>query len=209
MGKKKQRELSGLQRETLIAICDGIDLHGFSPSSKDLADQFGISAPSLTDRLKQLERKGYIRREPGATRCITVLRRPYGYNQQMKLTPVPILGSVSAGIPLVTEENSLGEVLVQTTLVSKGIYFALRTNGHSMTKAGIQDGDLLIVRQQPLGMHGDIVIASLNNEITVKRLRYSDTLIELVPEHPRMKPIVIGPEDDFRIIGVVVGSQST
>ena len=112
---------------------------------------------------------------------------------------------VAAGCPILAEENITGQVLVESDVVRSGQHFALRAVGDSMVGAGINDGDLIIVRQQPIAEDGDIVVALLNNEATVKRLKIKDELIELVPENPEVRKIRIRPEDDLRVLGKVVG----
>ena len=98
----------------------------------------------------------------------------------------------------------MGELLVESSSLESGRHFALRVSGESMRDAGMDSGDLLIVRQQPLAEHRDIVVALLNQEATVKRLHHRDGEIRLIPENPDFKPIPVEPEDDFRIVGKVV-----
>jgi hypothetical protein len=121
------------------------------------------------------------------------------------LVSVPVVGMVAAGRSILAEENITGQVLVESDVVRSGQHFALRAVGDSMIGAGINDGDLIIVRQQPIAEDGDIVVALLNNEATVKRLKIKDELIELVPENPEVRKIRIRPEDDLRVLGKVVG----
>ena len=120
------------------------------------------------------------------------------------LASVPILGTVPAGSPLLAEENILGQVMVDRKLVAAGRCFALRVTGESMRDAAIHDGDMVIVRQQQLAENGDIVVALLDDEATVKRLSIRADQIELRPENPAFKPLRIGPDHLLRIIGKVV-----
>ena len=96
---------------------------------------------------------------------------------------------------------------MEASVVGSGKCFALYTQGDSMIDAGINDGDLIIVRRQPIAEDGDIVIALLDDEATVKRLKIDNELIKLVPENPRLKPIRVNPEDELRILGKVVGRK--
>jgi repressor LexA len=170
---------------------------------KELSEIFEISPASAHDRINQLVRKGYLKREDGKSRGIAVARRPS--EMAASLVSVPVVGMVAAGCPILAEENIIGQVLVESDVVRSGQHFALRAVGDSMVGAGINDGDLIIVRQQPIAEDGDIVVALLNNEATVKRLRIKDELIELVPENPEVRKIRVRPEDDLRVLGKIVG----
>ena len=116
----------------------------------------------------------------------------------------PSLSSAAAGQPILAEENIIGEVLVDSRAARHGRCFALEVQGDSMIDAGIDDGDLVVVRQQPLAESGDIVVALLDQEATVKRLFIRDERIELRPENPQHRPMPIGPDDGLRILGKVV-----
>ena len=203
MGKAKTDEITPLQRKTLEEICRFVDVKGFPPTVKELSEIFEISPASAHDRINQLVRKGYLKREDGKSRGIAVARRPS--EMAASLVSVPVVGMVAAGCPILAEENITGQVLVESDVVRSGQHFALRAVGDSMVGAGINDGDLIIVRQQPIAEDGDIVVALFNDEATVKRLRIKDELIELVPENPEVRKIRIRPEDDLRVLGKVVG----
>ena len=111
---------------------------------------------------------------------------------------------MAAGHALLAEENVLGEVMVERRVVASGRHFALRITGNSMRDAAINDGDIVIVRQQPVAQHNDIVVALLGGDATVKRLYIREHEIELRPENPDYKPIPINPDDELRIVGKVV-----
>lgn len=205
MPKKKSEEISTLQRETLDEICRFVDIKGYPPTVKELSEIIGISHASVHDRLNQLIRKGYLKREGRKARGLTIAKRPT--DMAVSLVAVPIVGSVTAGHPVMAEENITGEVLVDAATVRSAKCFALYAWGESMIDAGINDGDLIIVRRQPIAVNGDIVIALLNGEATVKRLRIRDDLIELIPENSAFSPIPVNPEDDLKILGLVIGWQ--
>jgi repressor LexA len=162
----------------------------------------GVSPATAHEQVGQLVRKGFVRREPRKARGIFLVREPD--EQPTDLVSVPLVGSVPAGLPLLAEENVLGEVLVDRKLVASGRCFALRVDGESMRDASINDGDLIIVRQQPVAENGDIVVAMLDDDATVKRLSIRGHEIELRPENPKFKPTRIGPDCNLRIIGKVV-----
>jgi repressor LexA len=179
--------------------------HGGSPTVRELAEQVGMAAPSVDEQLRRLQRNGYIKREPFKARSLTVLRSAESQPADLsRLVSVPIVGTVAAGFPIMAIENICGEVLIEESVVRSGSHFALKTSGKSMIGAGIQPGDIVIVRQQQIAEHRDIVVALLDGEATVKRLYYSGGTIELRPENDRFTPIVVGPNDDLRILGKVI-----
>ena len=175
---------------------------GFPPAIKELADILGISPASVHDQVNQLVRKGYLRREPRKARGLVVVREPEDEAPDME--PVPVVGRVSAGQLLFSEENIIGEIMVEKKIACLGRCFALEVKGESMIDAGINDQDLVVVRQQPVAESGDIVVVLLGDEGTVKRLYIRDNKIELRSENPKYHPISIEPGDDLRILGKVV-----
>jgi len=205
MGRSKTEKITPLQRETLEEICRYIDAKGYPPTVKELSVTFGISHSSVHERINQLVRKGYLKREGRKARGLTVVKRPK--DMAADLVAVAVVRTVAAGEPVLAEGNIVGEVLIDAATVKSGEFFALRASGDSMTGAGINDGDLIIVRRQQLAENGDIVVAVLNGETAVKRLRLEDRRIELVPENPGLAPVKVRPEDDLRILGKVVGRK--
>jgi len=176
---------------------------GFPPTIKELADILGISHASAHDQVNQLVRKGFLRREPRKARGLAVICEPE--DETSNLLPVPIVGQVAAGQPILAEENIIGEILVEDRIAQSGRCFALEIAGDSMVDAGINDQDFVVVRQQPVAESGDIVVALLGDEATVKRLYIRDEKIELRPENLKHQPIPIGPDDGFCILGKVIG----
>lgn len=181
--------------------------HGYPPTCQELADELDVTAPTAHALVRQLIRKEYLKRERGKARGLTVVREIEP--QPGRLVPVPILGSVAAGRPILAEENIVGEILVDSSVVRDAPCFALRVKGPSMVDAGIADKDLIVVRRQPIAENGDIVVALLHDEATVKRLSINGHIIELRPENPKFKPIVVGVDDDLRILGKVVAVRKT
>ena len=146
--------------------------------------------------------RGFVKREPGRARGLTLLREPA--DEVIQLTTVPIVGRVAAGEPILAEENVVGEVLVDRRAARSGRCFALEVQGDSMIDANICDKDLIVVREQPVAESGDIVVALLEDEATVKRLFIREERIELRPENQEHDPMPIGPDDGLRIVGKVV-----
>lgn len=207
MGRKKTTEITPLQSEALLTLESFIGKNGFPPTVQELATLLGVSHASAHDRISQLIRKGYLKREEGKARGLSVHRPLLQATEAM--VPIPILGRVAAGRPIWSEENYEGEVLIDSSIVRGSKCFVLFAQGQSMVEAGINCGDLMVVRSQQLAQNGEIVVALLNGDATVKRLSMSAEKIELVPENRSMLPIPVLPEDDLRIVGKVIHWQST
>lgn len=207
-GRPQSEALSVPQRRVLDAIAVYVSEQGIAPTLRELADQLELAVGTVHRLIGRLERNGYVARTDGKSRSLTLLRPPDS-SPLVSLVSIPILGVVVAGDPLFAPENQLGELHVDRSTIQSGRHFALKVSGPSMIDAGIHHGDLLVVRQQPLANHHDIVVALVNDESTVKRLHYRDGQIKLVPENKRFKPITVQATDDFRIIGKVVAVRST
>jgi len=201
-GRPHIQEITEPQRRMLWAIQNFIAHHKYPPTMQELGDELGMTPSSAHDLVLQLERKGYIHREPKKIRSLAVLRLPD--KKATALVPVPLVGRVAAGPLMWAEENIEDEVLVEGSVANRGRCFALEVNGKSMTGAGIQDGDVVIVRQQPVAENGDIVVALVDGESTVKRLYIRGDQIELRPENRRFRPIIIDAGTEVSIVGKVV-----
>lgn len=174
---------------------------GYIPTIREIADNFYYkSTNAVRDHLAALERKGYIQRRSGAARGIEIAPD--------FLTPergVPIVGRVAAGTPITALENLEGYLEIEA-LYTNGVHYALQVHGDSMIDAGIWDGDLAIIREQPEVSEGEIGVAIIDGEATVKRIRHHQGRIELIPENDLYQPVIIEPAlVDFRIGGKVVG----
>jgi repressor LexA len=204
-GRPPVNSLTDSQLRILRELESWIAQKGGSPTIRELAEQLGMAAPSVDEQLRRLERNGYVKREPFKSRSLTILRSAdFAQRDQPRMVGIPIVGTVAAGIPVLATENICGEVLVEDSILKSGSHFALKASGRSMIGAGIEPGDLLIVRQQQIAENRDIVVALLNGEATLKRLHYLAGSIELRPENSRFKPIPVRPHDDLRILGKVV-----
>ena len=199
-GRKPVKGLSPKLEKTLGIIGAFLAREGLSPSVLELAEILGISGASAHEQMRSLERKGYIKRTKGRSRSIEIIKGPHRVSHQVR---VPIVGKVAAGVPILAVENIVGEISVSSS-DARGHCFALEVQGDSMIDAGIHEGDFLIVRQQPIAENGDIVVALLGEEATVKRLFISDDLVELRAANSKYKPIAVGPQDLLRIVGKVM-----
>ena len=201
--------LTASQQRLLVAIESYIEREGRSPTLRELAGELEHGVASIYKLILRLERNGFVSRTAGKSRGLTVLRASSDASRVGRVA-IPLLGTVAAGLPILSPENMLGELLVEAASVRTGRHFALVVSGESMIDAGIRSGDILIVRQQPLAEHRDIVVALLNEEATVKRLYHRGGEIALLPENSDYKKIPVGSEDDLRIVGKVIAvRQST
>jgi len=202
-GRPSSVGITPSQLRTLNEIRAFASRYEYPPTIHELAAILGVSHSSVHEQIGQLIRKGYLRRAPGKSRGIVIVREPE--DNVAEVVSIPIVGRVVAGYPLLAEENISGEILVDASLLKRGPCFALEVQGDSMSGAGIKAHDLLIVRQQPVAEGGEIVVALLDGEATVKRLAVDGGQVELRPANPRYRPIRVSGEDDFRIVGKVVG----
>jgi repressor LexA len=206
-GRPRIASITEPQQRTLRAIEDWLRAREYPPTIQELADALGITPATTHAQVKQLERKGYIKRESRKARGLVLLRSPG--EPLLDLVQIPLVGTVAAGRPLGAEENVLGHLLVERRHCRSSRCFALRVTGESMQDADIHDGDTVIVRQQPLAQHNDIVVALVDGEATVKRLYLQEQVIELRPENSSYRPISIGPDTDLRIVGKVLAVHRT
>lgn len=207
------KELTDRQRQLLEFIEDHIRIHGFPPSIREMADHMGIrSTNGVNDHLKALMKKGYIAKGQGLkSRAISLLTHPKRASARKPEEPVvavPILGRVAAGVPVLSDENFEGAIsLGRSLLPSNHNLFALRVHGDSMIGKGIFEGDLVLVKSQRVADSGQIVVALVDGEATVKTFRRLKNTIRLEPANENMEPIVIRRQDfaPTSILGVVTG----
>lgn len=207
------KELTDRQRQLLEFIEDHVRIHGFPPSIREMADHMGIrSTNGVNDHLKALKKKGYIARGEGLkSRAISLLgraRRSSARKPEEPVVLVPILGRVAAGAPVMSDENFEGTISMGRSLLpaSRNL-FALRVRGDSMIGKGIFDGDMVLVKSQPDADSGQIIVAMVDGEATVKTLRRLKNHIRLEPANDKFEPIVIRRQDfaPTSILGVVTG----
>jgi repressor LexA len=191
------KELTPRQAEILQLIRDTIEETGFPPTRMDIARMLGFASPNAAeDHLRALERKGVIEILDGTARGIR-LKEALG---------LPLVGRVAAGSPILAEEHIIGRYSVDPNLFRPRADYLLKVRGMSMRDAGILDGDMLVVHKTEEARSGQIIVARLESEVTVKRLKRRGATVELLPENPDFKPIVIDTrEETFAIEGVAVG----
>ena len=192
-------KLTARQEQVLAVIRAHIDDTGLPPTRADIARELGFrSANAAEEHLKALARKGAIEIIPGASRGI---RLP-------ESSGLPIIGRVAAGEPILAAENVEEHCAIDPSLFHPPADYLLRVKGDSMINIGIHDGDLLAVHSTPVASNGDIVVARIDDEVTVKRLKRSNDKrrLQLLPENDALEPIQVDlAEQDFAIEGLSVG----
>jgi repressor LexA len=203
---QRSTPLTEPQKRFLELLVSFRQREGRPPTVRELQDLAGFRSPrSVSQYLEALERAGYIERLEGARNTKIVKSPPVDTADREQTIPVPVVGTVAAGLPLYAEENIEEYLSVSTKLARSPYgYFILRAKGDSMNRAGIDDGDLLLVRQQSTAKAGDQVVALIDDEATVKRFRplAGAVALEPVSRNSNHKPIIVTSE--FRIQGVVV-----
>ena len=190
-------KLTSRQQEILDFIRNSLEVLGAPPTRAEIAQAFGFASHNAAEEhLKALAKKGLIVLEPGSARGIRLV-------EQLGL---PLIGSVAAGSPILAVENVQARYALDAALFSPRADFLLRVRGLSMINAGIFDGDLLAVHRCAEARNGQIVVARLDEDVTVKRFRQHGPVIELIAENPDFEPIIVKPgEVEFAIEGIAVG----
>ena len=204
------KQLTKRQHAVLDTIRAWIRQRGYPPTIRELGKLLGIkSLRGVTTHLDAIAKKGFLKREPRA-RSISLMDLMAPFEQALR---VPIVGRVRAGVPVLAEEHVEGHVVIDGGWIGAAAstgspeasqHFALKVTGDSMINAGILDGDYVVVRQQPVAQSGEIVVALLGDEATVKRFVKEGDQITLRPEHPTMEPLVVTAGQSLAILGKVV-----
>ncbi|MFL6139157.1 MAG: transcriptional repressor LexA [Frankiaceae bacterium] len=212
--------LTPRQRRILEVIRELLERNGYPPTVREVGKAVGLtSTSSVAHQLAMLERKGFLRRDPNRPRAMEIRpaepdeARPYAVDgvddgdeearraARPAATYVPVLGRISAGVPILAEEAVEDVFPLPHQLVGEGNLFLLRVSGDSMIDAAITDGDWVVVRQQQVAENGEIVAAMIDGEATVKTFRRRDGHVWLIPHNPAYEPI---PGDEATVLGRVV-----
>lgn len=203
------KSLTTRQRTVLETIRGWVREHGYPPTIRELGQHLGIkSLRGVTTHLDAIARKGFLKRGPRA-RSISLLDVLGPFEQALR---VPIVGRIRAGAPVLAQEQVEGHVVVDGGWLGVAKepssespqHFALKVQGESMREAGILDGDFVIVRQQPEAENGQIVVALVGDEATVKYLFKEEHVVRLQPANPAMEPILVAAGQPLTILGRVV-----
>ena len=218
MGKKRNtEELTTRQKQILRYITKQIQTNGYSPSVREIGRAVGLSSTATVHcYLKKLEKLGYIRKENQKGRTLRILKKEEDlynpkrigkepskafYNKR-EMVDVPVIGKITAGFPILAVENITDTLPIPIDFVGNSQSFMLVVSGESMIEAGILDGDLILVRRQNVAENGEIIVALIDDEATVKTFYKEKDHIRLQPENSTMDPIIV---PDCKILGKVIG----
>ena len=207
-------DLTDTQTAILAFLAERIEADGFPPSQTEIARAFGFKGVRAAQyHLEALEAAGAIERRPGQARGLRVLQPPPSAQADLPLEPaipdnameLPVLGQVAAGAPIGADIGSEQVLILDRVLFSPAPEYLLKVKGDSMRDEGIFDGDLIGVHRTPTARNGQIVVARLDDEITVKLLKTGGERIRLLPRNPDYAPIEVQPGQDFAIEGLYCG----
>ncbi|QGG46730.1 transcriptional repressor LexA [Heliorestis convoluta] len=188
--------LTPREKDLYHMLKDFVHAKGYPPSVREIGEKMGWASSSTVHLyLERLEKKGFIRKDPSKPRTIEII------GQRPDFHAIPLIGTVAAGMPLLAVECIEEYLPVAKTFVGEGDFFALRVKGDSMINAGIYNSDIVIVRQQQNVQNGEIAVALLEDEVTVKRFFKEDGQIRLQPENSDLEPIF---SRDVTILGKVI-----
>ncbi len=196
------QDLSDRQARILEYIREVTRARNYPPSVREIGEAVGLSSSSTVhNHLNQLERRGLIKRDPSKSRTVQLVESAQVDDERRRAVPIPVVGSVAAGVPILAEQNIEDHLMLSPALAEDG-WFALRVRGDSMVNAGILDGDLVLVKPQQDAPDGTIVVALVEDEATVKRLDRSAGHVRLVAENPAYEPI---EPEEVSMVGEVRG----
>ncbi|MCB1166161.1 MAG: transcriptional repressor LexA [Leptospiraceae bacterium] len=198
------KDLTEKQQAILNFIEESIRTQGYPPTIREIGDTFEITAKGAYDHLKAIEKKGYIKCVKNRSRAIELLRTSAG-GEPMTLeqtVSVPLVGRVAAGLPILAQENIEEYLAFPRNLVPDGGVFALRVAGDSMIEAGIHNGDIAVIQKADQAENGEIVVALIEDEATLKYFYKEKKRVRLEPANQAYKPIFA---TDVMIIGKLVG----
>ncbi|MCL6493279.1 MAG: transcriptional repressor LexA [Ignavibacterium sp.] len=207
-----KNKLTDRQKEILDFIQKFISDNGFPPTLREIASNFGLASTFGVKRhLDALKKKGYLKIESFASRAITLNKISNEYdlektNFNSKIIPIPVVGRVAAGSPILSEENLEGTIAIDSNFFKNNKdCFALKVTGDSMINAGIFEGDLVIVNPNEKVSQHDIVVARVDDEITVKNYEKKNDKIFLIPQNEKYETIVVTERNNFSLVGKVIG----
>lgn len=197
-----KQELTSRQRDVLQFIREQIASRGHPPTIREIGSKFGIrSTNGVRSHIAALIKKGFLKKQGLISRGLELTQ-----SVANQVGRIPIVGTVPAGVPIDAVENIEGELALDLSFLPAGDSFVLRVDGDSMKNAGIYNGDMVLVRKQTVAHTGDIVVALINNEATVKRYFPEGRQVRLQPENDNFEPIIVNRSSgEFRLAGKVVG----
>jgi repressor LexA len=201
-GKPMAEALTPIERRVYHFLLDFLAENTYQPSIREIGKRFRIkSTKTVSDLLQSLAEKGYIERDPSRSRGVRLI----GYAVAGRARPVAVYGRIHAGDPALLAEHREGYLTVNRRFLPSDDAYFLRIKGDSMSGRGILDGDYVLVNPAARANDGQIVAARLGSETTVKTLTHRGASVVLEPANPADREIVVGPQDDFQVLGVVSG----
>jgi repressor LexA len=192
------KELTERQKEIFSFIAGYINKHSYPPTIREIAEYFQMSVKGAYDHVAALKRKNFLKQEGKRSRTMELTQEKNEENSG-KLVKIPIVGTVAAGIPILSEENREGTITLHESALKKNrTYFAVRVRGDSMSGAGIMDGDLAVIEKLSVVKNGEIAVAVVEDAVTLKRFYKENSRIRLQAENPAYKPIYC---QELRILG--------
>lgn len=191
------KTLTERQKEVYEYIREFIHDNRYPPTIREIAGNFKFSVRGSYDHVKALEKKGFLRCHENRSRALEIVADEKEGNA-VSVVSVPLLGNVAAGMPLFAEENLMGYVKVPAESLGKSAHFALQVKGDSMCGAGIMDGDVVVVVHQNTAENGDVVVAMVDEAVTLKRFFLEKNRVKLMAENPKYPPIFT---QNVRILG--------
>lgn len=198
-------KISAKQQEILEFIKESILNRGYPPAVREICEAVHLkSTSSVHSHLETMEKNGYIRRDPTKPRAIEIIDDNFNLTRR-ELVNVPIIGTVTAGEPILAVENIEGYFPISPEFLKNKQTFMLKVKGDSMINAGILSGDYILVEETPVASDGEIIVALLEDSVTVKRFFKEETSFRLQPENDTMEPIIVPQNSPFSILGKVIG----
>jgi repressor LexA len=195
-------KISNKQKEILEYLKSQIINKGYPPAVREICEAVNLkSTSSVHSHLETLEKNGYIRRDPSKPRAIEIIDDEFNLTRR-ELVNVPIVGTITAGQPILAVENIESYFPIPSEYMPNEDTFMLKVKGNSMINAGIFDGDKILVQKQSVAKNGDIVVALIDDEVTVKTFYKESGYYRLQPENDTMEPIIVS---DLSILGKVIG----
>ena len=205
----KKENITDRQQEILNFIQEYVDFNGYPPTYREIGKKFNIvSTFGVKRHIDALVKKGFLNNSSNLSRTLTLVvnNNPIPKESKEPIVEIPVVGRVAAGYPILAEENVEGHLIIDRNLIgNRTECFGLKVRGDSMINAGILEGDLVIVSPQKQAANGDIVVALLGDEATMKRFMINDGEILLVPENEKYESIIVNNTQEFSIIGKVIG----
>ncbi|WCL48179.1 transcriptional repressor LexA [Leptospira sp. GIMC2001] len=196
------KDLTDKQELVYKFILNSMKERGMPPTIREIGDKFEITAKGAYDHLKAIEKKGFIKTQKNQSRAIELTRNDALESLPAQVMTIPVLGRVAAGMPILAEENVEGYIPIPDRLAKKPGTFALRVVGDSMIEAGINDGDLAIIQKKETARNGEIVVALVEDEATLKVFYKESDHIRLEPRNAKLKPI---KSKKAQVMGKLIG----